>query len=138
MNAVSSWMGAPSSLKPVFAGKSKYEERKDKNPERFSEASAALEKKLLDTQADGEKIREYMRDEWNIILWSLRDRGEEIRLRIQRLGDFDEKAFKEWFYGVIGRRPKLDIRYQDADQCCYKPCDGCLMGNKSRRKTWIG
>lgn len=107
-----------------------------KGKERFSDASAALERQL---QAKG-ITRETLQQEWGVTLWTLRSlpKNQKIRLKLEAGKGFSEKAFVAWLQKQLGVKVDIDVKQKPVKSCCEKPCEGCLYGNKSKRKTWIG
>lgn len=102
--------------------------------ERFSESSAALERKLTEAGV----TRQSLREQWGITLWSIRDKGDKIKLKAEAHRPVDEDALNRWFAAQLQTDRPIDLRIKNIESCCHKPCEGCLSGNPSKRKAWLG
>lgn len=102
-------------------------------PERFSPACAEVEQRLL---AAGITPPVLM-DAWGVTLWSIRVKEHKIKLKMEAHRTVDESALRQWFTGILGTQRELSIKFSPASKCCLSPCEGCLMGNASKRAQWV-
>ncbi len=101
--------------------------------ERFSRESAWVEETL---QAAGVCPDSLMR-QWGVRLWSLRIKGDKIKLKLEACRPVDELALTQWFWEKLGRQRPVSIKISPVSKCCFSPCDGCLMGNPNKRPHWL-
>lgn len=102
--------------------------------ERFSEESALLEQKLREAGVNPGSLMQT----WGVRLWSVRAKGDKIKLKLEACGAVNENAMTQWFQAIFGSEKPVSIKISPVSKCCLSPCDGCLMGNPSKRAQWFG
>ncbi len=115
-----------------FEGDGNSKRRKDKAPKTLE---AMAEARLI---ADG-KTRDVLWRQWGVILWSLRAKKQELRLKVDATHNpkLDWKALEAWFYETLAPLGELHLKEKPLKSCCEKGCKGCLNGNSHQRRTWI-
>lgn len=104
-----------------------------------AKSSEALEAKLLAADVTAQSLQE----DWGIILWSIRAKEKaghlQVKVKVQALRKLNEDALTQWFINVLELEPADDllIRQKPLSECCFSPCEGCLMGNPEKRAFWI-
>lgn len=101
--------------------------------ERFSEESTRLEQKLREAGVNPGSLMQT----WGVRVWSVRAKGDKIRLKLEACGAVDEDAITQWFQAIFGNEKPVSIKISPVSKCCLSPCDGCLMGNPSKRAHWL-
>ena len=101
--------------------------------ERFAPESRMMAQRLLQQGYD----REYFKREWNVILWGLRLKEKGLKVRVEPLGKVDTMKLEQFLSQAFGQ-PVAKLELIPTSKCCHTPCKGCMVGNESQRKIWIG
>ena len=149
MNAITrlmpsiSFAGAsPPQTSPFIAPVMQFPEQGDQvhfsggGKERLNAANKALLQKLEDAGVTKEKLQK----DWGVTLWSLRQNGKVVRAKVEVGKGFNVKKFSDFLLATLADKQngieQVNIYLKPVKSCCKKPCEGCLRGNKSTRKTW--
>lgn len=80
----------------------------------------------------------WLMQEWGVILWSVRVKEGEVKLKLNALGRVDECALERVFQQALGPELKVRLKFKPLSKCCHSVCEGCLYGNEAKRDEWIG
>ncbi len=99
----------------------------------YSHRSEALLRVLLEAGVTPKSLLE----EWGVILWSLKARQDEIKIKVHSLRTVNEKALQHHLQVALGSERPVSLKLKPLSKCCYSGCEGCLSGHPQKRTEWV-
>lgn len=75
--------------------------------------------------------------QWGVVLWSVKVKGPEIKLKLQAFRHVNEVELAQWLQELLGAERSVKLKFKPLSSCCQSRCEGCLYGNPGKRIEWI-
>lgn len=104
--------------------------------EPFRQPYAADSQRILDCLRLAGIGPESLFRDWNVLLWSVRVKGETVKFKLHPLGEINEQGIRDYLQSVLGNELVVRVKIKPVTQCCHNACQGCLFGNPQKREEW--